>query len=324
MSRIRSGHPRFPAVAGCRARRAAPGFRPREVPVSAREDPGERGRPLHQVESGWLQADARLDLRRRSRPPRGREGREGRQRRGLGPRALRLEALHLGPDGRGRDQPRRIGRGKGHVRGGPCEGGRRRDGGRPEGERGLEAASVPRLQLRLHQPELRLAASHRSRRRRSRSASSTRRSRRTVRSSSTGAIARIVYTGEDEIRGKTCRSYRISGPGIENTTGTIWWDPKSGWLEKVEIPFRGQPGLEQLQARARGDRAHDAGRLEEVRRGLAGEGERDSARSQGAGAPRFARTPSASGSPRRGSPRTRESFGSSRRADRASIAWHER
>jgi hypothetical protein len=53
--------------------------------------------------------------------------------------------------------------------------------------------------------------------------------------------ARIVYTGEDELHGKTCRSYRISGPGIENTTGTIWWDPKSGWLEKVEIPFRDNP-----------------------------------------------------------------------------------
>jgi hypothetical protein len=53
--------------------------------------------------------------------------------------------------------------------------------------------------------------------------------------------ARIVYTGEDELHGKTCRSYRISGPGIENTTGTIWWDPKSGWLEKIEIPFRDNP-----------------------------------------------------------------------------------
>ena len=53
--------------------------------------------------------------------------------------------------------------------------------------------------------------------------------------------ARIVYTGEDEIHGKTCRSYRISGPGIGGTTGTIWWDPKSGWLEKVEIPFRDNP-----------------------------------------------------------------------------------
>jgi hypothetical protein len=53
--------------------------------------------------------------------------------------------------------------------------------------------------------------------------------------------ARIVYTGEDEVRGKTCRSYRVSGPGIGNTAGTIWWDPKSGWLEKIEIPFRDNP-----------------------------------------------------------------------------------
>jgi hypothetical protein len=53
--------------------------------------------------------------------------------------------------------------------------------------------------------------------------------------------ARIVYTGEDELRGKTCRSYRISGPGIGGKTGTIWWDPKSGWLERIEIPFRDNP-----------------------------------------------------------------------------------
>ena len=162
MSRVRSGRPRFPGAPGRRARPAAPGFRPREVPVSAREDPGERGRPLRQVEPRRIQADPGLDLRRRSGSPRGVQGGEGRQRRGLGPRALRLEALHLGPDGSGGDQPRRIGRGKGHVRGGPCEGSRRRDGGRPEGERGLEAAAVPRLQLRLHEPEFRVAPSHRS------------------------------------------------------------------------------------------------------------------------------------------------------------------
>lgn len=53
--------------------------------------------------------------------------------------------------------------------------------------------------------------------------------------------ARIVYTGEDEIRGKTCRSYRISGEGIGGTTGTIWWNPGSGWLERIEIPFRDNP-----------------------------------------------------------------------------------
>ncbi len=229
------------AVAGCRARPAAPGFRPREVPVSAREDPGERGRPLRQVESGRLQADAGLDLRRRSRPPRGRQGREGRQRRGLGPRALRLEALHLRPHGRGRDQPRRIGRGEGHVRGGPCEGGRRRDGRRPEGERGLEAASVPRLQLRLHQPELRLAASHRSRRRRSRSASSTRRSRRTARSSSTAATrasstrARTRSTARPA--GRTASPAPASAARREPSGGTR----RAAGSRRVEIPFRDNP-----------------------------------------------------------------------------------
>ena len=53
--------------------------------------------------------------------------------------------------------------------------------------------------------------------------------------------ARIVYTGEDELHGKTVRSYRILGPGIGGKTGTIWWDPKSGWLEKIEIPFPDNP-----------------------------------------------------------------------------------
>ena len=104
--------------------------------------------------------------------------------------------------------------------------------------------------------------------------------------------ARIVYTGEDEIRGKTCRSYRISGPGIENTTGTIWWDPQERLARESRDPVPRQPGLEQLQARASEHRAHDPGRLEEVRRGFAGEsqrGRRELVEAQGRGAPRFAR-----------------------------------
>ncbi len=53
--------------------------------------------------------------------------------------------------------------------------------------------------------------------------------------------AKIEYTGEETLKGKKCRRYRISGPGIENTTGTIWEDTKSGWLERIQIPFRDNP-----------------------------------------------------------------------------------
>jgi hypothetical protein len=53
--------------------------------------------------------------------------------------------------------------------------------------------------------------------------------------------AKIAYVGEETVEGKKCLRYRISGPGIENTTGSIWWDPKSGWLQRVEIPFRDNP-----------------------------------------------------------------------------------
>ncbi len=53
--------------------------------------------------------------------------------------------------------------------------------------------------------------------------------------------AKIEYVGEETVGGRKTLRYRISGPGIENTTGSIWWDPKSGWLERVEIPFRDNP-----------------------------------------------------------------------------------
>lgn len=53
--------------------------------------------------------------------------------------------------------------------------------------------------------------------------------------------AKIEYLRDEKLHGKKCRVYRISGPGIGNTEGTIWADPKSGWLEKVEIPFPDNP-----------------------------------------------------------------------------------
>jgi len=53
--------------------------------------------------------------------------------------------------------------------------------------------------------------------------------------------AKIEYVKDEKLRGKRVRLYRISGPGIGGTEGSIWWDPKSGWLEKVEIPFPDNP-----------------------------------------------------------------------------------
>jgi hypothetical protein len=53
--------------------------------------------------------------------------------------------------------------------------------------------------------------------------------------------AAITYVGEEIVHGKTCRKYRIAGPGIGGATGYLWEDPKSGWLEKIEIPFPDNP-----------------------------------------------------------------------------------
>jgi hypothetical protein len=53
--------------------------------------------------------------------------------------------------------------------------------------------------------------------------------------------ARIEYERDETFKGKKCRRYKISGPGIENTVGVIWQDPSSGWLERIQIPFRDNP-----------------------------------------------------------------------------------
>ncbi len=54
-------------------------------------------------------------------------------------------------------------------------------------------------------------------------------------------VANIEYVGEEKLHGKTCRKYRISGPGIGGATGWIWADRKGDWLEKIEIPFPDNP-----------------------------------------------------------------------------------
>jgi hypothetical protein len=53
--------------------------------------------------------------------------------------------------------------------------------------------------------------------------------------------ADIEYVRDEKLHGKTCRLYRISGPGIGGVTGSIWADPKSGWLDKIAIPFPDNP-----------------------------------------------------------------------------------
>jgi hypothetical protein len=53
--------------------------------------------------------------------------------------------------------------------------------------------------------------------------------------------ARIEFVRDERLHGKTCRLYRISGAGIGGAEGFLWADPKSGWLEKIEIPFPDNP-----------------------------------------------------------------------------------
>ncbi len=78
--------------------------------------------------------------------------------------------------------------------------------------------------------------------------------------------ARIEYERDETFKGKKCRRYRISGPGIENTVGIIWQDTEERLAREDPDPFPGQPRLEQLQARPAGNREDDSRRLEEVRR----------------------------------------------------------
>ncbi len=64
--------------------------------------------------------------------------------------------------------------------------------------------------------------------------------------------ARIEYVGEEPLHGKACTLHRISGAGIGGTTGSIWADPKSGWLEKVEIPFPDNPDWQSFRLELQG------------------------------------------------------------------------
>ena len=89
--------------------------------------------------------------------------------------------------------------------------------------------------------------------------------------------ADVAYVGEESVHGKTLPQVPHRGPGDRRRGGL---DLGGGGLEgrlarEDRDPVPGQPRLEELPARARGRRGHDAGRLEEVHRGLAGEGERE-------------------------------------------------
>ena len=108
-----------------------------------------------------------------------------------------------------------------------------------------------------------------------RSASSTRPSRRRATSSSTAAIAKIEYVGEEKLHGKTLPEVPDLGPRHRRHDRLDLGGPEGRLAREDRDPVPGQPRLEQLQARARGDRDDDAGRLEEVHRRLAREGERE-------------------------------------------------
>jgi hypothetical protein len=64
--------------------------------------------------------------------------------------------------------------------------------------------------------------------------------------------ARIEYLRDEKLHGKTCRLYTIAGPGIGGATGSIWADPKSGWLEKIAIPFPDNPDWKSFRLELQG------------------------------------------------------------------------
>ncbi len=88
-------------------------------------------------------------------------------------------------------------------------------------------------------------------------------------------VAKIEYVGEEKLHGKRCRKYRISGPGIGGSTGAIWAPRKGDWLEKIEIPFPDNPDWNSFKLELESTEHDDAGRLEEIHRRLAREGERE-------------------------------------------------
>ena len=141
------------------------------------------------------------------------------------------------------------------VRRRPREGGGRRDGGRPEGERRLEAASVPRLQLRLHEPELRVAPPGRPE-----GAVYDRHHRPDVPEG--GRPDLLPRRREDRVRRRGRDVHGQEVPPLPDLgardrrtrRASIWWDPKSGWLEKIEIPFRDNPDWNSFKLELRGHR----------------------------------------------------------------------
>jgi hypothetical protein len=47
-----------------------------------------------------------------------------------------------------------------------------------------------------------------------------------------------------ERRGETeCRRYRIGGPGLSDTTGTLWADAALGHIVEFELPIADEPGF---------------------------------------------------------------------------------
>jgi len=64
--------------------------------------------------------------------------------------------------------------------------------------------------------------------------------------------ARIEYVGEERLHGKQCRRYRISGPGIGDTTGSLWAPVDGEWLERIEIPFPDNPDWKSFRLELQG------------------------------------------------------------------------
>jgi hypothetical protein len=57
-----------------------------------------------------------------------------------------------------------------------------------------------------------------------------------------GAVE-VAYEARERRGGTATRRYRISGPGLEGTSGTLWADVERGHIVEFELPIPDEPGF---------------------------------------------------------------------------------
>lgn len=57
-----------------------------------------------------------------------------------------------------------------------------------------------------------------------------------------GAV-NVAYEARETREGKATRRYRISGPSLEGTSGTLWADADRGHIVEFELPIPDEPGF---------------------------------------------------------------------------------